>query len=412
MIFRHGTRNPTLEDIHDIEALSEFFQTNPDIVENLINEDSKFFWLKEWRNPFSFETAGHLHTNGMEDLYRIGKRLRLGDLGTLVEERGYEPHRHKFSSSEVQRTIKSAQVFSTGFFFDDSKKDALGERLHISKSPKASDWVLRFFEACDSFRKEVKNDIHHAEMKLFLSTHINQHIASFLSRWNLLKSVEDGKTEILELQTSSPEDDQPKHPIQAHIRAMYRSCVFEASLNKTEDRFCRFFENELLEAFDYAKDLSFYWTRAHGNPFGTKLAVPLLQTVIANLESWISDSDQNLDVMASNEPNSLHFLFGHAETLMPLLSLFGLYDDKFHWRHDSPIESWRTRSFRSSEIMPFAANLGFLLYDCDEKPFVRVLHNEQEVTIPHCGSVMCPWQDFKSHLQYWMQEDVRAQCTL
>lgn len=399
---RHGTRNPVLGDVKALIQLEKFLKTDPNFVPKLLQLDKSLQWLKEWRNPFSTENAAKLHSVGLEEMHDIGKRLRLGYLSSLVDMRGYTPHRHKFTSTEVERTLRSAQAFSTGFFYDDSKKDELGEHLNILRRPKSADPILRFFESCASFKKSVKDEHYDSEMNLFSETHVSELFTDFLRKWNLTDSEDGDETKSV---NSCPSTSHPYLPM---LRTMYRMCAFEATINQTEDRFCRLFDDSHFDAFEYQKDLSFFWSRSYGNPFGTKLAATLLKAVMDDLEQVLLQENG----MASGESEALHFMFAHAETLMPLISLFGLYEDDVLWRHDTPKETWMERKFRSSQIMPFAANIGFLLFDCDQEPFIKILHNEKEAVVPGCGSTWCPWEEFKSLFSDILSEDAHAQCHL
>jgi multiple inositol-polyphosphate phosphatase/2,3-bisphosphoglycerate 3-phosphatase len=374
-------------DVLDMFKLEEYLQHNPLLLQKIISTNSALNFLKDWRNPFNIESAGELHPVGMDHLYEIAMRLRKGELASLVDERGYSPHRHRFSSSEVSRTLQSAQVWSTGFFYNDHKKDSLGENLSIESHPKKSDWLLRFFEACESFQNAVDREDHHEELRHFVAQAFHGEdglYTSFVKRLGL----EPGEFDV------------------THIRTMHRVCSFEASLNKTDHHFCSLFNSHDLDAFEYVKDLSFYWTRSHGNPNGTRLAAPLLRKILENLEQHAHFGDRAF----IKEPEVIHFMFGHAETLVPLLSLIGLYNHSDHWKHDTPKESWSNRIFKSSQISPFSANIGLLLYHCDDRPFVRVLHNEQEVIIPGCDEVMCPWNEFQTTFQHLMELDLEPHC--
>ena len=58
------------------------------------------------------------------------------------------------------------------------------------------------------------------------------------------------------------------------------------------------------------------------------------------------------------------FRFGHSESLIPLLSILGLYKDTEDLQADN-FANKKDRKFRASLISPFAANLAFILHKCD-----------------------------------------------
>lgn len=365
--------------------LEEYLQSNPDIVNRLLEANPSLEFLKTWRNPYSKKTPGSLHPTGMEQLYEIAKRLRHGELSSLVDGRGFLPARHRFTSSETPRTIQSAQIWSTGFFYDDSKKEILGEALNLQVAPKKEDWSLRFFEACDKFRNEFESGVYDEERNLLHKTALEREDAlvdRLLARLSLQKGDFDKK----------------------HVHTMYRTCAYEASLNNDPNGFCSLFTDDDLDTFEYLKDLSIYWARSHGHPFGKHLAAQLLQEIFVTFDGLVSD-------MAEGEPEVAHFLFGHAETLIPLVSLVGLHDDKVDWRHDSPKEDWLNRSFKSSDICPFAGNFGLLLYRCNGEFFIRALLNEREVVIPGCGDVLCPYSELKTLLSDQLAHESKSNCS-
>lgn len=371
-----------------MSKLQEYLHNNPAIVESMVQANPKLKFLKTWKNPYANLTPGSLHPTGMEQLYEIAVRLRNGELKDLVDSRGFVPHRHRFTSSETPRTTQSAQVWSVGFFHDSEHKDALGEQLSIRYSPKATDWILRFFEACEKFRHEDDQGLYHKEHELFREAFIDGEggIAdSVLARLGLSETKFDKK----------------------HVFALYRLCAFEASLDGLDEGFCSIFNADELEAFEYYKDLSFYWARSHGNGLGKTLAAQLLKSILLDLDGLVEKN-----AMKSGEPEVAHFMFGHAETLVPLVSLLGLFDDGIEWRHDMPREDWIARNFKSSHIVPFSANIGLLLHRCGEDYFIRVLHNEKELVIPGCNSVLCPFNEFKEMFEEVLSTDLEEICTI
>jgi len=396
----HGARNPSNVDAFAISKLEDFLNTNKAWVNQLVSATPHLEFLKTWRNPFKLETAGDLHPTGMEQLYQIAKRMREGVLRELVDERGYVPHRHRFSSSAVGRTLKSAQVWSTVFFSDDTSKDMLGVNLQIDTTPTADDWALRFFEACESFYLADQTGAHHFEFDLFRETAFEKDGGLYDAFLERLGEHDSGLDK-------------------SHILAMYQLCVFESTLDNTETGFCSLFEAKDIDAYDYLKDLSHYWSRAHGNPFGKSLAAPLLKQIIGKYDKMVDlemegQTEGNPVIKSAQEGEAVSFMFGHAETIIPLISLMGLYEDSHHWKHDSPKETWMQRMFKTSEISPFSANVGFLLYECDGgDPYIRVQHNEKDVTVPGCSGTICPWAEFKRALAHVQDiSNLSARCRL
>ncbi len=104
----------------------------------------------------------------------------------------------------------------------------------------------------------------------------------------------------------------------------------------------------------------------------------------------------SMQAMVRGESNSsvATFRFAHAETLIPLYTLLGLFHDPYPLYADSWSDRVRDRVFKSSHISPFAANLALVLYQCDTAWVVSVLINETQTRLPGCSSVYCPYDEF------------------
>lgn len=72
---------------------------------------------------------------------------------------------------------------------------------------------------------------------------------------------------------------------------------------------------------------------------------------------------------------------GHAETLLPLLALMGFFRDETPLTADN-FDLQHGRTFRTSRIVPYAANLVFVLYDCSEGLRLQFLLNETPLKFP------------------------------
>ena len=118
------------------------------------------------------------------------------------------------------------------------------------------------------------------------------------------------------------------------------------------------------------------------------------------------------------------FYFGHAETLAPLYASLGLFNDS------APLlatnyDQMKQRKFKSSQILPFSANIALVLYDCNnglgsqtspasEDNFVlRVFVNEQDVIIPACNDYVCRYQDVRDSYKHHVDHcNFESSCSL
>ena len=119
------------------------------------------------------------------------------------------------------------------------------------------------------------------------------------------------------------------------------------------------------------------------------------------------------------------FRFGHAETLLPVLSLLDLYNDTTRLTSQR-FDEQRRRAFKTGKIAAFGANIMFVVYECDAddnddvttddnsdnsdesdnvfadlSPYhVVLLHNEAPIHVPagdECSeNFLCPWSVFSA----------------
>lgn len=110
-----------------------------------------------------------------------------------------------------------------------------------------------------------------------------------------------------------------------------------------------------------------------------RIAAPLLENIISSIDR----------AAAGNSQASVMLHFGHAETLMPLLSLIKL-PGCFYLTHnfDSVGRNWR-----DFNIVPMAANIQFILFRSDSgRLYLRIDLNEQPTPLSSgAESIYTPW---------------------
>jgi len=93
---------------------------------------------------------------------------------------------------------------------------------------------------------------------------------------------------------------------------------------------------------------------------------------------------------------------GHAETLQPLLALMGFFKDDEPLKANNYVRQTH-RKFRSGRIVPYAANLVFVLYHCDqvktskEEYQVQMLLNEKLMSFHHSNEAISTYADLKDY---------------
>lgn len=114
------------------------------------------------------------------------------------------------------------------------------------------------------------------------------------------------------------------------------------------------------------------------------IAAPLVSDMIDRIDAFI----------AGEETHTLLLHFGHAETLMPLLSLMRV-PDCYYLTHyfDSVAAHWQ-----SFHVVPMASNLQVILMRSRTgRYYVRLDLNERPVAYPAHGQIL-PWPAFRAYL--------------
>lgn len=96
---------------------------------------------------------------------------------------------------------------------------------------------------------------------------------------------------------------------------------------------------------------------------------------------------------------------------MKLLSHLGLYKDDFVLTHN---DFEKKRMFKTSAIDPFASNIKFVLFECDDgEPKVLTMHQERAVIIPGCPPEgLCKLSVLKAIFKESLECDFDAICQL
>lgn len=394
-VIRHGTRHPTIKDITRIAKTHEKLRSSlASSAGDVTHRDSS--WIHRWTNPYKPDEAGWLAHVGIEELIEIGARLR-SRFGAHFS-RHFTAQRFVFESTWKVRTQQSASAFAFGFFWGNH------EPVHMQVAPIGADHALRFFDNCPAYDRAIDENatatIHHAQYRL--SAQMQRNLKTFR------KYAEDGNNQ--------------QQLTQKDLEAAYAGCAFDVATRGVFDEWCALFDIEMLLSLDYFHDLKHFYKKSHGNALAFEIAAPLLQDVFQSMKARI---DGKSEVEG-------HFRFAHAETILPLASLMNLSyfdlhasDKEGHFLAETPLEIATTRKFQGSLLAPFAANIGFVLYECDdddgdqhttethEKSFkVMTLLNERQVSFRECGDEpLCPFSQLEQIFRRWIHEfDFQEQC--
>ncbi|CAN9508814.1 unnamed protein product [Ophioblennius macclurei] len=344
-VIRHGSRYPTAKNIRRIRQLSELVRR-----EAAGGSEDSDGWLQElrgrWEAWYTEDMDGHLVMKGRDELRLLALRLR-ALFPTLLSEDNVRQRRVTFLSSSKPRCLDSVEAFQDGLRHHDDAPDYDHE---------VDDHLLRFFERCRSYVEGVeKNRTALLEVEKFANGEEMQVV---------IKKVANRLG--LPLHRLTPE----------LVEAAFFLCSYELSIKSVHSPWCFLFDGNDAQVLEYKSDLKQYWKRSHGHTINSLSSCPLFHHVFRSLDK-AGRPRRSTD--ASPEPASI--LVGHAETLLPLLSLLGLYKDQTPPTAGN-YQSQQRRRFRTSRIVPYAANLLFVLYDCQRGPRLQLLLNESPVRFP------------------------------
>jgi len=306
------------------------------------------------------------HTGEVEH-YNLSKRTqgRYEDLFSQM----YYPKSYPIQTSAVARAAMSGNAFGYGLF---ENKGNIGLHKFLpffqySDTP-SKDLILRFFDNCPLYESSViDNTTTFAQSKEYMEKvvypvtlpKVIRKLAVNTQHWNISTSDLD---------------------------TLFLACTWDVAIYKTTDRFCTLFDDSDILAYEVAGDLSDWWQMSYANPINYQISCPLLVDFFNSFDTVINET--------SYERSRLRF--AHAETVIPFITLLGLYKDDFTLQWNSPYLA--TRQYKSSIVSPFAANVAMGLYNCSGHYKVKLSHNEQDVPFPSCnGAMYCPYNTLKQH---------------
>uniref|UniRef100_A0A1A7Y8J1 Multiple inositol polyphosphate phosphatase 1 n=1 Tax=Iconisemion striatum TaxID=60296 RepID=A0A1A7Y8J1_9TELE len=348
-VIRHGSRFPTAKNIRRIHKLSEMIRK-----EASKSSEGTVGWLRElrssWEPWYTEEMDGQLVVKGRDDLRFLARRLATL-FPSLLSEENVRKGKIRFVSSSKHRCVNSMEAFQDGLYQHWSRQDSPPEYRH-----EVDDVLMRFFDRCRGYVEGVENN-RTAMMEVEKFKHGEE-----------MEALRRRTAEKLGL---------PFHRLTPDlVEAAFFLCTYELSIKSLHSPWCFLFDESDAKVLEYKSDLKNFWKRSYGHVINSLSSCPLFHHIFRTLDK-AGRPRRSTD--AAPEPASI--LVGHAETLLPLVSLLGLYKDQtpptannYHSQHG--------RTFRTSRIVPYAANLLFVLYDCQRGPRLQLLVNEKPEHFP------------------------------
>ncbi|KAJ8366141.1 hypothetical protein SKAU_G00149720 [Synaphobranchus kaupii] len=356
-VIRHGTRYPTTKNIQKMHRLY-------DLVSREATNGEK--WLRdiktEWKMWYTEDMDGQIVEKGRDDHRHLAVRLARS-FPSLISEENLRSNRIKFMTSSKHRCVDSTVAFIEGL-------KNLWEVKDLDFSHEVNDPLMRFFDQCRRFIEHVeKNKNALKEVDLFKST-------------SEMKRVQRNVANRLRLQYSKVTPDL--------VEAAFYLCSYEFSIKSVNSPWCNLFDEVDAKVLEYANDLKQYWKRGYGHDINRKSSCILFHDVFSRLDRAAHE------IRFGHVTEAVTVQVGHAETLLPLLSLMGFYKDETPLTADN-YALQGNRTFRTSRIVPYAANLVFVLYDCEEGLRLQFLLNERPLTFPSISHSAPLYETVREH---------------
>ncbi|KAJ2386887.1 hypothetical protein GGI05_004247, partial [Coemansia sp. RSA 2603] len=356
-VARHGARYPTRGNMESIRNL--FKTIGPHVPQDWIKPD-----LVDPKN------TGRLASGGEKEISAIAGRMAIR-YAEFLKNLFTDNQRIRFVSSEWQRSMESARVFR-------DTVDPDGRTLPVTVVPVTNDttlairfacplWnLLRGIHAVDIARETAVFDSIHSH---YLQTQMSQKLSSIANR--------------------------PISLTMKEVATIYSMCAFDLALYNEPNHWCTLLDPQSALLLELRNDIKFSRVYGpYGPPINKHMACVLFTDILEDIDRALADPKTAVST----------FRFAHAETIMFVSALLGL--ENVLGKGDAPITgnmtlaSANSRGFKSTQLVPFSANIGIEVYRDTVGPrgFFRLLLNEQPVRLPGCDDAYCPIEILRSSL--------------
>uniref|UniRef100_A0A3B1IX72 Multiple inositol-polyphosphate phosphatase 1a n=1 Tax=Astyanax mexicanus TaxID=7994 RepID=A0A3B1IX72_ASTMX len=181
------------------------------------------------------------------------------------------------------------------------------------------------------------------------------------------------------------------------VEAAFYLCSYEFTILGLNSPWCRLFDEKDAEVVEYSGDLKQYWKKGFGHDINSKSSCILFHDLFNRLETAANKHKSGVSVS-----EVVAVQVGHAETLLPLLTLLGLFKDNASLTSTN-FDEHLNRAFRCSRNMPYAANLLVALWDCSDGLRLQFRVNEKPVTLPGLDNSSPLYQEVREQYKQLLQ---------
>ncbi|XP_064320623.1 multiple inositol polyphosphate phosphatase 1 [Phalacrocorax carbo] len=358
-LLRHGTRYPTAGQIRRLGELHARLSRRPAAACPAAAA------LAAWQMWYEESLDGQLAPQGRRDMEHLARRLAARFPALFAARR-----RLVLASSSKHRCLQSGAAF----------RDGLGPSLSLGGHEvevEVNDSLMRFFDYCAKFVALVEeNDAAMCQVNAFKEGPEMRKVLKKVAS-ALCLPVEELNADL--------------------VQVAFLTCSYELAIKNVTSPWCSLFSEEDAKVLEYLNDLKQYWKRGYGYDINSRSSCILLQDIFQHLDKAVEESKSSKPISSP-----LIVQVGHAETLQPLLALMGFFKDDEPLRANNYVRQMH-RKFRSGRIVPYAANLVFVLYHCDqvktskEEYQVQMLLNEKLMSFHHSNKTISTYADLKDY---------------
>ncbi|XP_028651253.1 multiple inositol polyphosphate phosphatase 1b [Erpetoichthys calabaricus] len=360
-VIRHGTRYPTAKNIKKMDQIYQLVMNKA--------QDPGQGWvekIKKWEMWYNDSMDGQLAEKGKDDLRNLAFRMASA-FPTLFTKKAFNGCHLQFITSSKHRCVDSTVAYITGLARDYFEGTAEEE---VNCKPEVNDELMRFFEHCRKFVVDIE------ENKTAL-----MEVDLFKSKPEMM-SVLEKMSERLQIPSSDLTPDL--------VEAAFLMCSYDLAVKNIDSPWCSLFDKDDAKILEYSSDLKQFWKRGYGHEINSKSSCKLFHDIFKHLEQAHNESSRNDPI---SFPVTVQV--GHAETLLPLMSLMGFFKDSTPLTADNFAQQ-KERLFRTSFIVPYASNLVFILYHCEQSYRVQLLLNEKPLLFPNLDDPAPLYSDVKN----------------